>query len=65
MPKPTAPEPVIPTAVVEWLEGLLPNRLPTTTVTMEQIHVRIGEQNVIAKLRATMERQQSNPLQTV
>lgn len=50
-------------ALVEWLEGQFPNRVPKKDATMRQVFMAVGEQTVITKLRHTMEHQLRNQLE--
>lgn len=51
--------PLIPPALVEWLERMIPDRVPDVSeeVTLQSIHVEMGRQDVVRLLRAEMERQ--------
>jgi hypothetical protein len=52
--------PYIPDDVVEWLEKVYPNILPALNTPLSEIHAKIGEQRVIARLRqaAKVQREQ-------
>lgn len=56
------PEPHVPPAVVEWLEGLFPDKLPSRRCPEAELGELVGEQNVVRKMRSVMERQQNNVL---
>jgi hypothetical protein len=50
--------PFIPPHLVEWLEGLFSDQLPSdVSVSHREIDAKIGEQRVIRKLRAESEKQ--------
>lgn len=55
--------PAIDEAVVEWLGKIFPDRIPSHITTIEQFHIYIGQQDVIRKLRHTLNEQQKNPLE--
>lgn len=42
-------------AIIDTVEERFPNRLPKTNTTTDQIHMLIGQQQVIAFLRELME----------
>lgn len=50
--------PAVPVAVVEWLEALFPDRLPSEPGERDEFVAKVGEQRVIRRLRREFERQQ-------
>ena len=56
------PFPVVPQSLLERLEEVFPDRLPTFLPTDVETARLIGKQDVIRKLRAEYERQQNNIL---
>lgn len=56
----STPPQVLP-ALVEWLEKLFPDRIPTYD-DRHRLELRIGEQNVIRKLRQVMQEQREASL---
>lgn len=49
--------PPIPAELLEWLEELFPDRLPEGETSTATLHLRIGEQRVVRRLRAEYKRQ--------
>lgn len=54
--------PPVPQALIERLEEMFPNRLPQDPEPSEETARRIGQQDVIRKLRTEYERQSQNIL---
>ena len=46
--------------VLELLEDRFKNELPTTTITMEELNKKIGNQEVIVYIKAIMEQDDYN-----
>jgi hypothetical protein len=63
-PPVTPPAPPISAALIAWLERLFPDRVPPDRTNMDQMHILIGEQKVIRRLRAEQQRQTQNVLET-
>lgn len=59
MPKP----PPISIALMEWLEGLFPDRLPNDAPSERHAAVLVGEQRVVRKIRSAHQLQSKNILE--
>jgi len=44
-------QPPIPRELLEWLEGIFPDRTPAITDTDREVWAKVGEQRVLTKLR--------------
>ena len=49
--------PFIPKDVLDYLQGIFPNRLPEHVTTIEDVALRIGQQKVINHLLSQYHRQ--------
>lgn len=61
MPVPNAPP--ISRELVAWLEAIFPNVCPAVDVPIDEVRARAGEARVVAKIKATHEAQQEEPLE--
>lgn len=52
--------PLLDEKLVAWLEGLFPDTLPQDPISKKEIHVKIGQQKVIRKLRSELKQQQNS-----
>lgn len=55
-------EPIVPQAVVEWLETLVPLRTPDLEWSDRKVWHYTGQRELVTFLRTTLDRQQSNIL---
>lgn len=62
---PQTKPPAIPKAVVEWLEGLYPNRCARPGMSPEDIWRESGMRSVVDKVRSTYETQTQSPHQDI
>ncbi len=58
--------PPISPQLINWLAQVFPNRLPSTLAGgIEQVARLVGQQDVLTKLRAELERQEQGALETI
>jgi hypothetical protein len=62
---PPTVSPALDKAIIEWLEAVFPDRCPDPSFSDRQVWMAVGEQRVIRKLRAELEKQQENSLRHV
>lgn len=55
-------EPKVTLELLEYLDSIYPNQLPNQGMTMERIHIKIGQVMVVTKLHSLYEEQQVNIL---
>ncbi len=51
-------DPLIPTKLIEWLEGIFPDRVPASDATDQQVRVAMGRAEVVRFLRQKHDQQQ-------
>lgn len=51
-------DPIITQRLVEWLEGIFPDRVPDATATDQQVRVAMGRAEVVRFIRQKHEQQQ-------
>lgn len=56
--------PLVDEKLVAWLEELFPNKLPSSILPHDDLIMLIGQQQIMAKLRSEVKRQQSQRIQT-
>ena len=51
-------DPLVPERLVEWLEGIFPDRVPASDATDQQVRVAMGRAEVVRFLRQKCDQQQ-------